>query len=67
MASFVDKYVLSCEKCQHYKPAQHPKAVLQPQEVPAGPWQHVGVELITQLPPSNHFDSIAIYVDHYSD
>jgi hypothetical protein len=67
MALFVDKYVLGCEKCQRYKPAQHPKAVLQPQEVPAGPWQHVGVDLITQLPPSNHFDSIAVYVDHYSD
>jgi hypothetical protein len=67
MASFVDKYVLGCKKCQRYKPAQHPKAVLQPQEVPAGPWQHVGVNLITQLPPSNHFNSIAVYVDHYSD
>jgi transposase InsO family protein len=67
MASFVDKYILGCEKCQRYKPAQHSKAVLQPQEVPAGPWQHVGVDLITQLPPSNHFDSIAVYVDHYSD
>jgi hypothetical protein len=67
MASFVDKYVLGCEKCQRYKPAQHSKAVLQPQEVPAGPWQHVGIDLITQLPPSNHFNSIAVYVDHYSD
>jgi hypothetical protein len=67
MALFVDKYVLGCEKCQRYKPAQHPKAVLQPQEVPIGPWQHVGVDLITQLPPSNYFDSIAVYVDHYSD
>jgi hypothetical protein len=67
MASFVDKYVLDCEKCQCYKPAQHSKVVLQPQEVPAGPWQHVGIDFITQLPPSNHFDSIAVYVDHYSD
>jgi hypothetical protein len=67
MASFVDKYILGCERCQRYKPAQYPKAVLQPQEVPAGPWQHVGVDLITQLPLSNHFDFIAVYVDHYSD
>jgi hypothetical protein len=67
IASFVDKYILGCEKCQHYKPAQHSKAVLQPQEVSAGLWQHVGIDLITQLPPSNHFDSIAIYMDHYSD
>jgi hypothetical protein len=67
MALFVDKYVLSCEKCQHYKPAQHSKAVLQPQEVSAGPWQYVGINLITQLPPSNYFNSIAVYMDHYSD
>jgi hypothetical protein len=67
MALFVDKYVLDCKKCQRYKPAQHSKAVLQPQEVPTGPWQHVSVDLITQLPPSNHYDSIAVYVDHYSD
>jgi hypothetical protein len=37
IALFVDKYVMGCEKCQYYKPAQHSKAVLQPQEVPAGP------------------------------
>jgi hypothetical protein len=67
MALFVDKYVLGCEKCQCYKPAQHSKAVLQPQEVPVGPWQHIGVDLIMQLPPSNYFDSITVYVNHYSD
>jgi hypothetical protein len=67
MALFVDKYILGCEKCQRYKPAQHPKAFLQPQEVSTGPWQHVSIDLIMQLPFSNHFDSITIYVDHYSD
>jgi hypothetical protein len=67
MALFVDKYVLGCEKYQRYKPAQHSKAVLQSQEVPAGSWQYISVDLITQLPSSNHYDSIAVYVDHYSD
>jgi hypothetical protein len=67
MASFVDKYILGCEKCQRYKPAQHPKAVLQPPEVSAEPWQHVGIDLITQLLLSDHFNSIAVYIDHYSD
>ena len=60
-------HVLGCDQCQRYKPAQHPKATLQPQETPAGPWEHVGVDLITQLPPSDGYDSIAVYVDHYSD
>jgi hypothetical protein len=67
MALFIDKYILDCEKCQHYKPAQHSKAVLQPQEIPAELWQHVGINLIMQLPLSNHFNFIAIYMDHYSD
>jgi hypothetical protein len=67
MASFVDKYVLDCERCQRYKFAQHLKAVLQPQKVSAGPWQHISINLITQLPLFNHFDSIAVYVDHYSN
>jgi hypothetical protein len=67
MALFVDKYILGCEKYKCYKSAQHPKAVLQPQEVSAEPWQHISVDLIMQLPPSNHFNSIAVYVDHYSN
>ena len=67
MGAFVEKYVLGCDVCQRYKSASHPRAVLEPQEVPAGPWEHVGIDLITQLPPSNGFDAICVYVDHYSD
>jgi hypothetical protein len=67
MALFVNKYVLGCEKCQRNKPAQHLKAILQPQEVPTEPWQHVSVDLIMQLLSSSHFNSIAIYIDHYFD
>ena len=59
--------MLGCETCQRYKSAQHPRAILEPHEVPAGPWEHVGVDLITQLPPSRGFDAICVYVDHYSD
>jgi transposase InsO family protein len=67
MGASVEKYVLGCDKCQRYKPTQHPNATLQPHETPATPWEHVGVDLITQLPGSNGFDSICVYVDHYSD
>ena len=28
MAAFIEKYVLGCDKCQRYKSAQHPKALL---------------------------------------
>jgi transposase InsO family protein len=67
MGASVEQYVLGCDKCQRYKPAQHPNSTLQPHKTPAAPWEHVGVDLITQLPGSNGFDSICVYVDHYLD
>jgi hypothetical protein len=67
MGTLVEQYVLECDKCQHYKPAQHPNATLQPHKTPTVPWEHVGVDLITQLLESNGFNSICIYVDHYLD
>jgi transposase InsO family protein len=67
MGASVEQYVLGCDKCQRYKPAQHPNSMLQPHETPTAPWEHVSVDLITQLPGSNGFDSICVYVDHYLD
>lgn len=67
MGQFIERYVLGCDQCQRMKPASHPRATLQPQPVPDGPWQFIGVDLITQLPKSRGFDSICVYVDHYSD
>lgn len=67
MASSVEQYVLGCNRCQRVKPAHHPKATLQPQPVPSGPWENIGVDLIGPLPMSNGFDMIAVYVDHFSN
>ena len=67
MASSVEKYVLGCDKCQRYKPAPHPRAILQPQEAPTRPWENVGVDLITQLPASRGYEAIAVFVDHFTD
>ena len=36
--------------------------VLEPLEVPEGPWEAIGVDLITQLPNSNSFDIILVCV-----
>ena len=38
-----------CDKCQRYRKDIHPKAQIQPQEVPEGPWQIVGSPLILSL------------------
>jgi hypothetical protein len=67
MGASVEKYVLGCNKCQCYKPAQYPNTTLQPYEIPTVPWEHVSVDLITQLPRLNGFDSICVYVNHDSD
>ena len=67
MTVFVNKYVASCDTCQRSKPVCHPQSVLQPHDVPKGPWQTVGVvNLITGLPQIGRYNAIAVYIDHYS-
>jgi len=66
MTAFVNKYVSGCDTCQRSKPARHPRSILQPHDVPEGPWQTIGVDLITGLPKVGGYDAIAVYVDHYS-
>ena len=66
MRSFVEKYVEGCDTCQRKKLQRHPQAVLEPLEVLEGPWEAIGVDLITQLPNSNGFDTILVCTDPYS-
>ena len=66
MAGFISAYVEGCDKCQRYGKDIHPKAQIQPQEVPEGPWQLVGVDLIGPLPLSKGKDMILNVVDHYT-
>ena len=66
MTTFVNKYVASCDTCQRSKPARHSRSTLQPHDVPDGPWQTVGIDLITGLPSVEKYDVIAVYIDHYS-
>jgi hypothetical protein len=65
MAGFISAYVEGCDKCQHYRKDLHPKALIQPQEVPEGPWQTIGIDLIGPLPVSRGKDAILNIVDHY--
>ncbi|KAJ3550669.1 hypothetical protein NMY22_g303 [Coprinellus aureogranulatus] len=64
--AFVKKYVEGCEVCSKRKHHQHPRSNLQPLPVPDGPWESIGVDLVTQLPKSNGFDAIAVFTDHFS-
>jgi hypothetical protein len=63
---FVESYVKGCAKCQESKPITHMKrAPLYHLDtfIEEGPFQYVSMDLITDLPPSNKFDSILTIVD----
>ncbi|KAE8228970.1 hypothetical protein CF326_g6075 [Tilletia indica] len=64
---FVRAYVRSCDTCQRAKVATHaPYGLLQPNDVPTRPWQHIAMDFITKLPVSNGFDSVWVVVDRFS-
>ena len=66
MATYVSNYVEGYEKCQCYRKDHHPTVPVQPQEVSEGPWQTIGVDLITGLPMSHGKNAIMIVVDHFT-
>jgi len=66
MRAFVRRYVEGCDVCARKKHAQHPQAITRPLDVPHGPWEEVGVDLITQLPKSNKYDAIITFTDLFS-
>lgn len=71
MCAFINKYVRGCEQYQRFKLISHLKPAMLPITVSKGPWQIIGTDLITGLPPSKGIDgnmyiAIATYVDLYS-
>ena len=65
--SDIRKYVDGCETCQRSKMhRQKPKAPLNPNEVPLGPWEHISVDLIGELSESQSFNTILVIVDRFS-
>jgi len=63
---FVEDYVKGCATCQETKVITHMKHVLLYHLntfVEQGPFQYVSMDLITDLPTSNTFDSILTIVD----
>ena len=66
LGEFVEEYVKGCAKCQESKTnLPQRKAPLQRFDVPAseGPFQYMSMDLITDLPRSDGFDSILTIVD----
>jgi len=62
--SFVKDYVNSCHLCQYSKSSRHPRyGELASLPVPSSPWKGLSCDLITDLPISNGYDSILVFVD----
>jgi len=65
--TYVRKYVASCDTCARGKPSRHLQhGELSPLPIPPGPWKGISCDLITDLPPSNGYDSILVFIDRFT-
>jgi RNase H-like domain found in reverse transcriptase/Reverse transcriptase (RNA-dependent DNA polymerase)/Integrase zinc binding domain/Retroviral aspartyl protease/Chromo (CHRromatin Organisation MOdifier) domain/DNA N-6-adenine-methyltransferase (Dam) len=67
MSRSVRAYVTSCGTCQRTKPSQQkPAGLLCPLPIAEQPWAQVSLDLITDLPSADGFDSIVVFVDTFT-
>ncbi len=67
MARDVRRFVQGCPDCAISKNPRHlPSGKLLPLPVPNRPWSHLGVDFITDLPPSDGNTCILVIVDRFS-
>ena len=68
MSAAIAAYVKKCDACQHSKSSnQPPGGLLQPLPIPSERWEHISMDLITQLPTTkSSMDAIFICVDRLS-
>jgi hypothetical protein len=63
MKRTVQHYVRSCVTCQRNKAARHkPFGLLQSHEVPTMPFEHVSLDLITDLLECDVYDVVVVFV-----
>jgi hypothetical protein len=59
------EFVKSCNVCaQENNPRHHPHGLLQQLQILTSPWSSISMDFVTNLPPSNSYDSILVMVDH---
>ena len=64
MRKFIKEYCDTCAICPLAKTPRHkPWGLLKQLEVPTYPWQGITMDLITDLPESDSFDTILVIVD----
>jgi hypothetical protein len=63
----VKSYVESCEKCQETKIHRNkPVGLLNPHDIPQGPWETVGVDMIGELPEAGGYNAIVVFSDKFT-
>lgn len=68
LSDVVSEYVKMCPSCQRVKHlTDRPAGLLQPLDVPTKKWQHISMDLITNLPRTESGkDAIIVFVDRFS-
>lgn len=67
LRTYIKDYVGGCDICQRSKSSNHkPYGLLQPLPIADRPWASISVDFITQLPESNGFSSICVFVDRFT-
>jgi hypothetical protein len=67
MSKYVNSYVTTCDTCSRAKPPRHRMhGELAPLPVPSGPWKGISCDFIVDLPKSNGFDSLLVFVNWFT-
>ncbi|KAL0177834.1 hypothetical protein M9458_026728, partial [Cirrhinus mrigala] len=67
MLQDIRRYVRGCQECAMSKTPRHlPSGKLHPLPIPWRPWSHLGVDFVTDLPPSEGNTCILVTVDRFS-
>lgn len=67
MTKFVHEYVDTCDICARTKSfPKKPIGLLQPNDVPQGPWQIITSDFIVGLPKSDGFDALLVTSDRFT-
>ena len=67
LASNIHSYVARCDRCAHFKGSNmKPASSAVPLQPSTMPWVDVSADFITDLPPSNGFNSILMVIDRFS-
>ena len=67
MHAYIKSYIATCDSCSHGKPSRHLQhGELAPLPAPSGPWKSISCDFVTDLPHSNGYDSLLVFIDRFT-